>query len=51
MLIIPREGGYLVRIYVELDKLDAAERAANRDITIDRLIGRRSGCSGRIRSR
>jgi phenol 2-monooxygenase (NADPH) len=38
LLIIPREGGYLVRIYVELDKLNAAERVANRNITLDRLI-------------
>ena len=28
ILIIPREGGYLVRLYVELDKLDADERVA-----------------------
>lgn len=38
ILIIPREGGYLVRIYVELDKLDATERIKNRNITIERLI-------------
>jgi phenol 2-monooxygenase len=38
LLIIPREGGYLVRIYVELDKLRADERVAARNITIDRLI-------------
>ena len=36
ILIIPREGGYLVRLYVELDKLDAGERVANRNITVDR---------------
>src|SRR6185295_15499647 len=29
IIIIPREGGYLFRIYVELDKLDAGERVAN----------------------
>jgi phenol 2-monooxygenase (NADPH) len=34
-LIIPREGGYLVRIYVELDKLRENERVANRNITAD----------------
>ena len=28
VLVIPREGGYLVRLYVELDKLDADERVA-----------------------
>jgi phenol 2-monooxygenase len=38
MLIIPREGGYLVRCYIELDKLNAHERVAERKITIDRLI-------------
>ena len=38
ILIIPREGGYLVRIYVELDKLNADERVSSRNITIDRLI-------------
>ena len=38
VLIIPREGGYLVRLYVELDKLDEDERAASRNITVDHLI-------------
>ncbi|RYG86482.1 MAG: 3-hydroxybenzoate 4-monooxygenase, partial [Alphaproteobacteria bacterium] len=38
LLVIPREGGYLVRLYVELDKLNENERAAHRQITIDRLI-------------
>jgi phenol 2-monooxygenase len=38
MLIIPREGGYLVRCYIELDKLGANERLADRKITVDRLI-------------
>ncbi len=38
ILLIPREGGYLVRIYVELDKLKENERVASRNITIDRLI-------------
>jgi Phenol hydroxylase, C-terminal dimerisation domain/FAD binding domain len=38
ILIIPREGGYLARIYVELDKLNANERVSSRNITIDRLI-------------
>ena len=38
VLVIPREGGYLVRFYVELDKLAADERVAERGITIDRLI-------------
>ena len=38
MLIIPREGGYLVRLYIELDKLSENERVTSRNITIDRLI-------------
>jgi len=33
LLIIPREGGYMVRLYVELAKLDVGERVANRNIT------------------
>ncbi len=43
MLIIPREGGYLARLYIELDKLRSDERVADRNITIDQLIegGRR----------
>ena len=38
MLVIPREGGYLVRLYVELDKLGEQERIADRNITVDQLI-------------
>ncbi len=38
IIIIPREGGYLARIYVEVDKLQENERAANRNITLDHLI-------------
>jgi phenol 2-monooxygenase len=38
IVLIPREGGYLVRIYVELDKLNADERLAGKSITVDRLI-------------
>jgi phenol 2-monooxygenase (NADPH) len=38
MLIIPREGGYLFRLYVELDKLGVDERVADRNITADHLI-------------
>jgi phenol 2-monooxygenase len=37
-LIIPREGGYLIRIYIELDKLNKNERITERNITIERLI-------------
>jgi phenol 2-monooxygenase len=38
LLIIPREGGYLVRLYIELDKLKKSERVSERNITLDRLI-------------
>lgn len=38
MLIIPREGGYLVRFYIELDKLAENERVSARAITADRLV-------------
>jgi phenol 2-monooxygenase/3-hydroxybenzoate 4-monooxygenase len=38
VLIIPREGGHLVRFYVEMDKLDADERVASRNITVEQLI-------------
>jgi phenol 2-monooxygenase len=40
MLIIPREGGYLARLYVELAKLDVGERVASRNITLDELIAK-----------
>jgi phenol 2-monooxygenase (NADPH) len=38
IIIIPREGGYLFRLYIELDKLDAGERVSDRNITSDDLI-------------
>ena len=38
VLLIPREGGYMVRMYVELDKLSANERVAGRNITLPQLI-------------
>ena len=37
-LIIPREGGYLFRIYIELDKLAENERVASRHITPERPV-------------
>jgi phenol 2-monooxygenase len=40
ILIIPREGGYLVRLYVELTKLDVGERVASRNTTLDDLIAK-----------
>ncbi len=38
IIVIPREGGYLVRLYIELDRLAAGERVASRNITLDTLI-------------
>ena len=38
LLIIPREGGYLVRLYIELDKLKEDERLSSKDIKIETLI-------------
>ncbi len=38
ILVIPREGGYLVRIYVEMDKLSENERVSNRNLTVEHLI-------------
>lgn len=38
IVIIPREGGYLVRIYVELQNLEFGERVASRKITSDEII-------------
>jgi phenol 2-monooxygenase len=40
ILIIPREGGYLVRLYIELDELAGDERAADRSITADALVSK-----------
>lgn len=40
ILILPREGGYLVRLYVELDKLNDDERVANRGLSIDDIIAK-----------
>ena len=38
LLIIPREGGYLVRFYIELDKLKENERLSSREIKLNNLI-------------
>ncbi|WP_298880605.1 FAD-binding monooxygenase [uncultured Bradyrhizobium sp.] len=40
LLIIPREGGYMVRLYVELAKLDVGERVASRNITAEDVIAK-----------
>ena len=38
LLIIPREGGYMARMYIELDQLEEGERVADRNITVDQVI-------------
>jgi phenol 2-monooxygenase (NADPH) len=38
VVLIPREGGYMVRVYVEIDKLDRSERVADRKLTVDDVI-------------
>lgn len=38
ILIIPREGGYMVRLYIELDALEQDERASDRGVTSEQLV-------------
>lgn len=38
VLILPREGGYVFRMYVELDKLRPDEKAASRKLTQEDMI-------------
>lgn len=40
VLVLPREGGYLCRFYVEMDKLEETERVADRGLTIDDIISK-----------
>jgi phenol 2-monooxygenase len=40
IIVIPREGGYLVRLYVELTKLDVGERVAARNVAVSDLIAK-----------
>ena len=37
LLVIPREGGYLVRLYIELDQLNPGERVSAKNIQADDL--------------
>jgi phenol 2-monooxygenase len=39
ILVIPREGGYMLRIYVEMDKLAQNERVTSRAIALDDIVG------------
>ena len=38
ILVLPREGGYVFRMYVELDKLRPDEKAAQKKFTQDDMI-------------
>lgn len=38
IMIVPREGGYLVRLYIEMDLLKKNERVSALDITLDDLV-------------
>ncbi|MCZ4291582.1 FAD-dependent monooxygenase [Hoeflea alexandrii] len=38
--VLPREGGYMFRLYVEMDKLKPGERAADRDVTLDQIVAK-----------
>jgi phenol 2-monooxygenase len=38
IIILPREGGYLVRYYIELGDLAPGERAGSRNLTLDSLV-------------
>ena len=38
IVLIPREGGYLVRIYVEMDELEAGERVVGRAIGVEDIV-------------
>jgi phenol 2-monooxygenase (NADPH) len=40
IIVIPREGGYLFRLYVELTKLESGERVADRNVTLDDLVAK-----------
>ncbi len=38
IVLIPREGGYLIRLYVEIDKLKRNERVASRNLEVEDVI-------------
>ena len=40
LMVLPREGGHLVRLYVELDALGEHERAADRGMDADDIIAK-----------
>jgi phenol 2-monooxygenase len=40
LMVLPREGGHLVRLYVELDRLGESERAADRGMGAEDIIAK-----------
>lgn len=40
LMVLPREGGHLVRLYVEMDQLSETERAADRGMGADDIIAK-----------
>lgn len=40
ILVLPREGGYLLRLYVEMDKLSEDERVSDRNIKVEDVIAK-----------
>jgi len=40
LMVLPREGGHLVRLYVELDALGEHERAADRGLNADDIVAK-----------
>lgn len=40
LLVIPREGGHMVRLYIELDDLSGDERVADRNLSVDTLTAK-----------
>jgi phenol 2-monooxygenase (NADPH) len=40
LMVLPREGGHLVRLYVEMDKLGETERVADRGMNADDIIAK-----------
>jgi phenol 2-monooxygenase len=40
LLIIPREGGFMVRMYMELDELAEGERASDRNLSPEALVAK-----------
>ncbi|MEZ5701811.1 MAG: FAD-dependent monooxygenase [Burkholderiaceae bacterium] len=40
LMVLPREGGHLVRLYVELDKLEENERATDRGMSADDIVAK-----------